>query len=106
MRVVVAAVQVEARFHLWLRLQSPFDRRTPLQYFLLKNTELPDLQWIVSRISGTGGVFAVFDNTTDTIYRRLESPTLMRRNYCKGILLRAILLTHLLDDSFAYMPLV
>ena len=25
----------------------------------------------------------------------------MRRNYCKGILVRAIMLTHVLDDSFA-----
>ena len=38
----------------------------------------------------------VFD--ADMIHCSKESPTFMGRNYCKGTFLRAIMLTHDLDD--------
>ena len=42
-------------------------------------------------------MFVVFDNTTDKTNCRLGSSIFMKRNCCKGILLRAIMLTHVLD---------
>ena len=41
-------------------------------------------------------------NTTDTIHGSIGSSTFMRKDYRNGILLRAIILTHVLYDCFAY----
>ena len=49
------------------------------------------------RIQRTEGMLVLFDNTTYTIHCRLGSSTSFR-NYCEGILLRLIMLTHYFTD--------
>ena len=48
------------------------------------------------------GEFVVLDNNTDMIHCRLRSFTLLRKNYCREILLLAMLLINVLDSSRAY----
>ena len=97
---LVSIFDIDVEFSLWCHQASILLYVSCLQGHARSRG---DFDMVVNNERG-GGTFVVFDNATDMIHCRLGSSTLtpQEKSLCKGIILRAILLTHLLDDSFAY----